>query len=378
MSAHLLQQVDRRVALNATRPRLVRVPDDLADSTKIMLDMAAGGVCGDPLRARLAPHLYRVADAVEGDDDASAQPLRDLAWVVQHESPATCAGALGAAWRARYPFRAATKERVAEEEARAGVLVPHFRAGKRDDRAAVRALDLAAQLPTPPVAIMRNERDVQWVLDLPVAMLMTVERSVALVGTSREDMSMPPFREVLALTLLGIARHAAKELPPDTECVRYMPTIDVVKFQSKALRAIDEAKEWVRTLKWRDPVPTRVHFDNDFFRSAYTRAANEIPGIEHRLGDDGFRSAHQHYRMQLPLTRAFADAARTVHNALWYVAFHSEVWRALPEAEADLLDNEKIVEVRANEPVVELFRARLAERRAKVAAMHRRFPELYP
>ncbi len=115
---------------------------------RYLLDVAMTGLCGDkhrtdPVHVRSALVLSERADM---SSLASAEPLKDLHWILENGDSEQCAQSVGAAWRTAHPFR------TPAEGDPYSVLAPHVNRAM-----ALAALDRAATLPAlPPMGLVRQ------------------------------------------------------------------------------------------------------------------------------------------------------------------------------------------------------------------------------
>jgi hypothetical protein len=149
--------------------------------TRLMLDMARAGTCGQPVedRRRWATAALEVAEW--SPYRAVAEPLGELSQVLrtaldEEWSRQFWAHGLGAAWRAEYSFRRA---RLGDPY---DVLRP-----QADDAASALALDRARRLPRVPAALVERGGE------------------VAMYGALDVGTSVVPYSRSLALALIGAA-----------------------------------------------------------------------------------------------------------------------------------------------------------------------------
>ncbi len=123
---------------------------------RLLLDYAYGGTCGDPLRSE--PERIKGvrvnAERAEFNDHASAEPLRDLEWILANGDSELCAQGVGAVWRSAHPFRPVIEGNPYD------LLVP-----TDDRRLALQALDQAAALPAPHVGLGQQAAAVDDILN---------------------------------------------------------------------------------------------------------------------------------------------------------------------------------------------------------------------
>jgi hypothetical protein len=336
--SELDQLIIEQAALNAVSATKRKYPPE----TKLLLDMARAGTCGQPAesRKRYAPLAQETADFTP--DRAASTPLADLAYVLREasddrESHELCARGVGATWRAAAPFR----------QARSGdpfdVLLPHL-----TDIEALIALDRARQLPElPPTGLLKREAEINAVLSIDYPVWAATQ----------------PYSKSLASALLSTANAKVQQLHEIWE--------------SDASKGVDN---WIRTS---EPLIRNAQLWVDKHELSYSAALYEAIN---RLVDDntGFEVTAERCAdsrdidvCSANLCREARNVARVVSRALAYVSAFNGLVQHIELAEKSIQQMVNFAQ-KANSPdIIQKLRTRYATDVVRVRMGRALFPDFY-